>query len=105
MKDMTLNKDQSSLTRRQLLGLATLTTAGSAKESTVKQLPVATSIAGVSMRLKPGGLRELHYILPGKVPPPEQEPLRQANGSRLGKQPTDLRRHHYMRDGALVSWI
>jgi oxalate decarboxylase len=34
---------------------------GSAKESTVKQLPVATSIAGVSMRLKPGGLRELHW--------------------------------------------
>ena len=93
MKDMTLNGDQSGLTRRQLLGLATLTTAGlaaasvgvpqakavpkageqhepiedfkhdlegsegwvgeggSAKESTVKQLPVATSIAGVSMRL------------------------------------------------------
>jgi oxalate decarboxylase len=103
MKDMTLNGDQSGLTRRQLLGLATLTTAGlaagsvgvpqakavpkageqrepiedfkhdlegsegwvgeggSAKESTVKQLPVATSIAGVSMRLKPGGLRELHW--------------------------------------------
>ncbi|HEY0801689.1 MAG TPA: cupin domain-containing protein [Steroidobacteraceae bacterium] len=34
---------------------------GSAKESTVTQLPVATSIAGVSMRLKPGGLRELHW--------------------------------------------
>jgi hypothetical protein len=34
---------------------------GSAKESTVAQLPVATSIAGVSMRLKPGGLRELHW--------------------------------------------
>ena len=49
---------------------------GSAKESTVKQLPVATSIAGVSMRLKPGGLRELHwhaiaaewaYVVEGKV--------------------------------------
>jgi oxalate decarboxylase len=103
MKDMTLNGDQSGLTRRQLLGLATLTTAGlaaasvgvpqakavpkageqrepiedfkhdlegsegwvgeggSAKESTVKQLPVATSIAGISMRSKPGGLRELHW--------------------------------------------
>jgi oxalate decarboxylase len=103
MKDMTLNRDQNRLTRRQLLGLATLTTAGlaaasvgvpevkaapkpgeehepledfkhdlegsegwigeggSAKESTVKQLPIATSIAGVSMRLKPGGLRELHW--------------------------------------------
>jgi oxalate decarboxylase len=103
MKDMPLNRDQSRLTRRQLLGLATLTTAGlaaasvgvpeakaapkpgeehepledfkhdlegsegwvgeggSAKESTVKQLPIATTIAGVSMRLKPGGLRELHW--------------------------------------------
>src|SRR5258708_8239497 len=103
MKDTPPNRDQSRLTRRQLLGLATLTTAGlaaasvgvpeakavpkageehepledfkhdveggegwvgeggSEKESTVKQLPIATSIAGVSMRLKPGGLRELHW--------------------------------------------
>src|SRR6202040_1286087 len=103
MKVNTLDDDCRGLTRRQLLGLATLTTAGlaaasvgipeakavpkegeehepledfkhdleggegwvgeggSAKESTVKQLPIATSIAGVSMRLKPGGLRELHW--------------------------------------------
>src|SRR6195256_3672118 len=103
MKDMISDRDQSSLTRRQLLGIATLAGAGlaaasvgvsetkgapkpgeqyeplenfkhdlegsegwvgeggSAKESTIKQLPVATSIAGVSMRLKPGGLRELHW--------------------------------------------
>src|ERR1700736_5125226 len=103
MKVNTLDDDCRGLTRRQLLGLATLTSAGlaaasvgvpeakaapkpgeqhepledfkhdlegsegwvgeggSAKESTVKQLPVATSIAGVSMRLKPGGLRELHW--------------------------------------------
>jgi oxalate decarboxylase len=49
---------------------------GSAKESTVKQLPVATTISGVSMYLKPGGLRELHwhaiaaewgYVVKGKV--------------------------------------
>ena len=33
MKDMTLNGDQSGLTRRQLLGLATLTTAGLAAGS------------------------------------------------------------------------
>ena len=33
MKDMTLNGDQSGLTRRQLLGLATLTTAGLAAAS------------------------------------------------------------------------
>jgi hypothetical protein len=103
MKVNSLDDDHRGLTRRQLLGLATLTSAGlaaasvgapeakaapkpgeqyepledfkhdlegsegwvgqggSAKESTVKQLPVATSIAGVSMRLKPGGLRE-HFI-------------------------------------------
>src|SRR5215469_10093267 len=35
--------------------------AGSAKEATVKEFPVSKSIAGVSMRLKPGGLRELHW--------------------------------------------
>jgi oxalate decarboxylase len=32
-----------------------------ARESTVVQLPVATGLAGVSMRLGPGGLRELHW--------------------------------------------
>jgi len=35
--------------------------AGSAKEATVAELPVSQSIAGVSMRLKPGGIRELHW--------------------------------------------
>jgi oxalate decarboxylase len=34
---------------------------GSAKEATVKQLPISKGLAGVSMRLKPGGLRELHW--------------------------------------------
>lgn len=34
---------------------------GSAKEATVKQLPVSQSIAGVSMRLAPGAIRELHW--------------------------------------------
>jgi oxalate decarboxylase len=34
---------------------------GSAKESTVENLPVATTISGVSMYLKPGALRELHW--------------------------------------------
>jgi oxalate decarboxylase len=38
-----------------------VTEGGSAKEATVKQLPISTGIAGVSMRLKPGGLRELHW--------------------------------------------
>src|SRR3989442_15122345 len=31
---------------------------GSAKEANVEEFPVSESIAGVSMRLKPGGLRE-----------------------------------------------
>ena len=35
--------------------------AGSAKEANVDEFPISQSIAGVSMRLKPGGLRELHW--------------------------------------------
>ena len=35
--------------------------AGSAKEATVAEFPVSQSIAGVSMRLKPGAMRELHW--------------------------------------------
>lgn len=35
--------------------------AGSAKEATVAEFPVSQSMAGVSMRLKPGGIRELHW--------------------------------------------
>jgi len=38
-----------------------VTEAGSAKEATIKQLPVSKGLAGVSMRLKPGGIRELHW--------------------------------------------
>ena len=34
---------------------------GSAREATVVNFPVSKNIAGVSMRLKPGGLRELHW--------------------------------------------
>ncbi|MDB6006472.1 MAG: oxalate decarboxylase [Prosthecobacter sp.] len=49
---------------------------GSAKEATVEEFPLSQSIAGVSMRLKPGGFRELHwhsiaaewaYVLEGRV--------------------------------------
>jgi oxalate decarboxylase len=32
-----------------------------AREATVRQLPISQAIAGVSMRLAPGGLRELHW--------------------------------------------
>src|SRR5262249_27855618 len=38
-----------------------VTKGGSAKEATVHQLPISTGLAGVSMRLNPGGLRELHW--------------------------------------------
>jgi oxalate decarboxylase len=38
-----------------------VTEGGSAKEATVKQLPISTGLAGVSMRLHPGGIRELHW--------------------------------------------
>ncbi|HKC69984.1 MAG TPA: cupin domain-containing protein, partial [Terriglobales bacterium] len=34
---------------------------GSAKEANVEEFPISESMAGVSMRLKPGGLRELHW--------------------------------------------
>jgi oxalate decarboxylase len=34
---------------------------GWAREITTRELPVATEIAGVSMRLAPGGIRELHW--------------------------------------------
>src|SRR5215471_10836291 len=50
--------------------------AGSAKEATVEEFPASQHIAGVSMRLKPGGIRELHwhaiaaewaYVITGRV--------------------------------------
>ncbi|MGQ0634808.1 MAG: cupin domain-containing protein [Planctomycetaceae bacterium] len=34
---------------------------GSAREATAAELPVSQGLSGVSMRLKPGGLRELHW--------------------------------------------
>jgi oxalate decarboxylase len=34
---------------------------GSAKEATVEEFPASRSMAGVSMRLKPGAIRELHW--------------------------------------------
>ena len=38
-----------------------LITGGWAREITVRELPVATELADVNMRLKPGGIRELHW--------------------------------------------
>src|ERR671936_297302 len=34
---------------------------GWAREVTTRELPVAKDLAGVNMRLKPGGIRELHW--------------------------------------------
>jgi oxalate decarboxylase len=36
-------------------------TGGWAREVTVRELPVAVELAGVNMRLRPGGIRELHW--------------------------------------------
>lgn len=38
-----------------------VTRGGSAKEANVDEFPISESMAGVSMRLHPGGLRELHW--------------------------------------------
>jgi oxalate decarboxylase len=38
-----------------------LVTGGWAREVTVRELPVATELAGVNMRLLPGGIREMHW--------------------------------------------
>lgn len=38
-----------------------LVTGGWAREVTIRELPVATELAGVNMRLKPGGIREMHW--------------------------------------------
>src|SRR5882762_7901307 len=49
---------------------------GTAKEATVRQLPISKGIAGVSMTLAPGAMRELHwhataaewaYVIRGRV--------------------------------------
>ena len=38
-----------------------LLTAGWAREVTARELPIATELAGVNMRLEPGGVREMHW--------------------------------------------
>ena len=39
----------------------TLKPGGWSREITARELPVATTLAGVNMRLTPGGVRELHW--------------------------------------------
>ena len=65
---------------------------GSAKEATVKQLPVSQSIAGVSMKLDPGAIRELHwhalaaewaYVLEGALPDHRDRAERPGRGRRF----------------------
>ena len=67
--------------------------AGSAKEATVEEFPASKSIAGVAMRLKPGGLRELHwhsiaaewaYVIEGNVRTTVISPDGQAEQSDFG---------------------
>ncbi|KZT74621.1 oxalate decarboxylase [Daedalea quercina L-15889] len=43
------------------LSPARLNTGGFARQQNIKQLPIATSMAGVDMRLEPGAIRELHW--------------------------------------------
>jgi oxalate decarboxylase len=38
-----------------------LLSGGWAREVTIRELPIATELAGVNMRLKPGGVREMHW--------------------------------------------
>ncbi|HEV2389078.1 MAG TPA: cupin domain-containing protein [Candidatus Acidoferrales bacterium] len=67
--------------------------AGSAKEANVDEFPISNSIAGVSMRLKPGGLRELHwhaiaaewaYLIEGNVRTTVISPNGQAESADFG---------------------
>jgi oxalate decarboxylase len=66
---------------------------GSAKEANVEEFPLSESMAGVSMRLKPGGLRELHwhaiaaewaYVIEGNVRTTVILPNGQAESSDFG---------------------
>src|SRR5258708_20589965 len=59
---------------------------GWARQVTVRELPIATTLAGVNMRLNPGGVREMHwpkeaagsYMLPGPPPLRRVDPCRRT---------------------------
>ena len=62
------------------------------KEATVKQLPISKGIAGVSMRLEPGAMRELHwhataaewaFVIEGRVRTTVIDPQGQLRDQRL----------------------
>ncbi|MGE5207639.1 MAG: cupin domain-containing protein, partial [Chlamydiota bacterium] len=66
---------------------------GSAKEANVDEFPISESMAGVSMRLQPGGLRELHwhavaaewaYIVKGNIRATVIAPNGQAESADFG---------------------
>lgn len=66
---------------------------GSAREANVDEFPISNSIAGVSMRLKPGGLRELHwhaiaaewaYVIKGNLRTTVISPNGQAESADFG---------------------
>lgn len=67
--------------------------AGSAKEANIEEFPISESMAGVSMRLQPGGLRELHwhavaaewaYVIKGNVRTTVIAPNGQAESADFG---------------------
>ncbi len=43
-----------------------VTKGGWGRQVTVRDLPISTTIAGVNMRLEPGGIRELHWHVPAE---------------------------------------
>jgi oxalate decarboxylase len=72
---------------------------GSAKEVSVEEFPISKSIAGVSMRLKPGGIRELHwhaiaaewaFVITGKVRTTVINPNGQNSAATDDFEPGDL---------------
>jgi oxalate decarboxylase len=72
---------------------------GSAKEATVEEFPASLSIAGVSMRLKPGAIRELHwhaiaaewaFVISGQVRTTVINPNGQASAAVDDFEPGDI---------------
>jgi oxalate decarboxylase len=72
---------------------------GSAKEATVEELPASKNIAGVSMRLKPGAIRELHwhaiaaewaFVVTGKVRTTVINPNGQVSAATDDFEPGDI---------------